>query len=166
MAITTTAIILWLKYPFFFFKAFRKDTFFEGEHDFETILESGQKLTKNQGIEYHYFNSSGKRGFLRSFIVNIKDFLLAVLGIIPWTIFNLIYWPYKISAWIFSPISRIWRYLTPWEEKEYETLLLWWSKAIDEGIESEFPDYIYLNTFSRFMIPRAVSSMMIDIMEV
>jgi len=42
--------------------------------------------------------------------------------------------------------------MTPWEEPEWETFLLWFSGAVEAGVDPGFPDNLYSN---RFLIPKA-----------
>jgi hypothetical protein len=84
--------------------------------------------------------------------VHWKDFWLGLLGVIPWVVLNIVYWLYKIIVIVTFPIVAPLQLLTPWKEKDHEDAYLWYSGAVDAGIDPGYPDNVYTN---RFMIPKA-----------
>jgi hypothetical protein len=150
MALTTTAMLMWWSYiPFIFYKFFRGRSF---DFDFDELDEEGKKYSNKQGLVYHYWGDSRYQTFMGSLKTNMVDLVVGCLGFIPWLILNVVYWPtYGISILIL-PLTISWKLLTPWNEKQMESPLLWYSKAVKNGYAEEFPDYLYTN---RFMLPDA-----------
>lgn len=150
MALTTTAILMWWSWPVFVFYKFTRGRSFD--FDFDELDEEGKKYSNKQGIVYHYFGDSRYQTWMQAYKVHWKDFLLGLFGCIPWLILNVLYWPaFGISILIF-PLTVSWRLLTPWKEQEWESGLMWYSQAVEAGIDPGFPDNLYSN---RFLIPKA-----------
>jgi len=63
---------------------------------------------------------------------------------------NVIYWPVYGIAILVSPLTFSWKLLTPWKEKDMEDMLLWWSGAVEAGVQGPMPESLYTN---RFQIP-------------
>lgn len=150
MALTSTALIMWWSYPaFLVYKFFRGRSF---EYDFDEIQDEGKKLSIKQGTVYHYWGDSRYQTYMGSYQTHVRDFWLALIGSIPWLLLNVIYLVYIILKVVLLPVTLIWKRVTPWNEKTFESPLLWWSGAVEAGLQPEFPDNIYTN---RFMIPVA-----------
>lgn len=160
MALTTTAIVMWWTFPVFVFYKFTRGRSFD--FDFDELDEEGKKYSNKQGIVYHYFGDSRYQTWMQAIKVHWKDFWLGLLGVIPWLILNVIYWPVKGLLLLLAPVIFSWSLITPWKEKEHEDMYLWFSGAVDAGIDPGYPDNLYTN---RFMIPKAEEIRQIEIDE-
>lgn len=150
MALTTTALIMWWTFPVFVFYKFTRGRSFD--FDFDELDAEGKKYSNKQGIVYHYFGDSRYQTWMQAIKVHWKDFWLGLLGVIPWLILNVVYWPAKGILLLLAPVLFSWSLITPWKEKEMEGAFLWFSGAVDAGIDPGYPDNLYTN---RFLIPKA-----------
>lgn len=145
LALTSTAIIMWWSYPvFLFYKIFRGGSF---DFDFDELEAEGKKLSNKQAFVYHYYGDSKTQSFFESYKVHIKDFLLGLFGFFPWIIMSL---SYTMMFWypiILFPIYKAWELFTPWDEQTWESPLLWYSGAVEAGVNPGFPENVYTNDF-------------------
>jgi len=150
MALTTTALAMYWSWPVFVvYKFFRGRSF---DFDFDEIEEEGKKYSNKQGLVYHYWGDSRYQTWVAAYIVHCKDAALALVGVIPWIILNVIYWPAMGINLLLFPVFAAVRLITPWKEQEYENAYLWFSGAVEAGIDPGFPDNVYTN---KFLIPKA-----------
>jgi hypothetical protein len=161
MALTTTAILMWWTFiPFAIYKVFRGRSF---DFDFDELDEEGKKYSNKQGLVYHYWGDSRYQGWMAAIKTNIRDLFVGGLGFIPWLILNVLYWPSWAISILILPLTLTWNLFTPWNEKQMESPLLWFSKAVEGGYSEDFPDYVYTN---RFMLPDATAFREAEIAEI
>jgi hypothetical protein len=114
MALTTTAMLMWWSFPVFcFYKFFRGRSF---DFDFDELDEEGKKYSNKQAVVYHYWGDSRYQTWFAAYKTHWKDFFLGLLGVIPWVILNVVYWPaIGIYALLYIPVYLPWRAITPWD---------------------------------------------------
>lgn len=106
MALTTTAMLMWWSFPVFVgYKFFRGRSF---DFDFDEIEEEGKKYSNKQGLVYHYWGDSRYQTWFGAYKVHVKDFWLGILGVIPWIILNIVYWPAKGLMILLLPVTLSW----------------------------------------------------------
>lgn len=134
---------MWWTYPvFLFYKFFRGRSF---DFDFDELDAEGKKYSNKQGIVYHYFGDAYNQTLFDSVIVHWKDFWLGLLGFPGLIVVSIIYWSEIAYNIVLFPVYAFWYALTPWKEKQGEGFLIWFSGAVEAGVDPGFPDNLYTN---------------------
>lgn len=104
--------------------------------DFEDIDERGLKYSLSQATSYHYWEGKESHSLFKMFWVNfVTDFWKIVFGIIPLLFAGPVFLiAYVIYILAYIPIILPITLITPWDEKEHETPLMWWVNAIELGL--------------------------------
>ena len=60
---------------------------------------------------------------------------------------SIAYWAEKLYSIVFFPVTVAWELFTPWKENQGEGFLIWFSGAVEAGVDPGFPDNLYTNSF-------------------
>jgi len=134
--LAATAAALWFR-VFFLWNLFIRIT--AGglyDADFEELDEKGYKYSLSQATSYHYWEGKESHGLFKMFWINyVTDTWKIIFGIIPLLLGGPIFLIYQaIYILLYIPVILPLRLITPWDEKERETPLMWYVDALALGL--------------------------------